>query len=35
MGEATGKIIGWLFIAAVVYVTLKGSLPTYASYVGI
>jgi len=32
--EATGKILGWVFLAAVVYVALKGHLGTYVSLLG-
>ena len=32
--EATTRILGWLALAAVVYVALKGSLPKYLSYRG-
>jgi hypothetical protein len=32
--EATGRIVGWLFVAAVVFVALRGSLPTYVSLLG-
>jgi hypothetical protein len=35
MGEATGRIIGWTFLAALAFVTLRGSLPTYLSLLGI
>jgi len=33
--EATGRIVGWLAILGVVYVALKGSLPTYLAHLGI
>jgi hypothetical protein len=33
--EATGRILGWLLIGAVVYVALRGSLGKYVSYLGI
>jgi hypothetical protein len=33
--EATGRIVGWIFVAAVVYVSLRGSLPTYLSQLGL
>jgi len=35
MGDATAKIIGWIGLAAIVYVILRGSAPTYLSLLGI
>jgi hypothetical protein len=32
--EATGRIIGWLLIAAIAYVTVRGTLPRYISILG-
>ncbi len=32
--DATGKIVAWLFLAALAFVTLRGSLPTYLSALG-
>jgi hypothetical protein len=33
--EATGRIIGWLLLAGLAFVTLRGSLPKYLSELGI
>ncbi len=33
--EATGRIVSWLFLAALAYVTLRGSLPAYLSQLGV
>lgn len=33
--EATGRILGWLFLAAVAWVTLRGSAGKYLSYLGL
>lgn len=33
--EPAGRIFGWLLIGAVVFVALRGKLPTYASLLGI
>lgn len=33
--EATGRILGWLAIAALLYVTARGTLPRYLALLGI
>jgi hypothetical protein len=33
--DATTRIIGWLFLAAVVFVILRGTAGVYLSYLGI
>jgi hypothetical protein len=35
MVDATGRIVGWIAVLALVFVTLRGSLPTYLSYLGV
>jgi len=35
VGDATSRIVAWVLLLALVYVTLKGSLPTYLSYIGV
>lgn len=32
--DATGRLVGWLFVLAVVYAALRGSLPAYLSLLG-
>jgi hypothetical protein len=33
--EATGRIVGWLLLAALAFVTLRGTLPRYLAELGI
>lgn len=33
--EATGAIIAWLAVLAIVYVTLRGTLPQYLALLGV
>lgn len=33
--DATGRIVGWLGVLVIVWVTLRGSLGTYLSLLGI
>jgi hypothetical protein len=33
--EATGRILGWLALAALAFVTLRGTLPQYLGELGI
>lgn len=33
--EATQRMLGWLALLAIVYVTLRGSLPRYLSLLGV
>jgi hypothetical protein len=33
--EATGRILGMLGLLALAFITLRGTLPTYLSYLGI
>jgi hypothetical protein len=35
MYDATGRIVGWVALLAIVFVTLRGSLPKYLSYLGV
>lgn len=35
MGDATGRVVAWVAVLALVYVTLRGSLPQYLSLLGI
>jgi hypothetical protein len=33
--DATGRILGWIMLAALAFVTLRGSLPKYLAELGI
>lgn len=35
MGEATGRIIAWVFLAFIVFVTLRGTAGVYLSLLGV
>jgi hypothetical protein len=35
VSEATGRIVGWSLLAALAWVTLRGSLPKYLSFFGV
>jgi hypothetical protein len=35
MLDATGRIVAWLAVLAIVWVTLRGSLPAYLAIIGV